>query len=97
MLTISKSPCSSTSTPPTRTDGLPGCHERLEDLLLNGLKNPLGQVVAFQVQIGPTKPYQAKGIPGAKQASRDNNDRFGGDGGGREFGFGAFGFLRGGV
>lgn len=97
MLTLSKSPCSSTSVPPTRNDGNPGCHERLQDLLTNGLQNLAGHTVAFQVQYAPVKPYQAKGVVGAKQASRDNNDRFGDGDDGRGLGFGSFGFLRGGV
>jgi hypothetical protein len=92
VLFLSKSPCSSTSNPATRTDGNPGCLERLEHLRVNGLTNTAGKTVAFQVQLAATKPYQAKGITGAKAASRDSYDGFG-DG---SSGSGTFELLRGG-
>ena len=87
-LAISKSPCSSASIPATRTDGGAGCLEQLNDLSANGIT--VGAVtVTFAVQIAATKPYQAKGVVGAKAASRDNYGNFG-DGGGS----GSFGFVR---
>lgn len=87
-LAISKSPCSSDSKPATRTDGGQGCLEQLNDLSDNGIT--VGHVtVTFAVQIAATKPYQAKGIVGAKAASRDNYGDFG-DGNGS----GSFGFVR---
>ena len=87
-LQISKSPCSSESKPATRNDGGAGCLEQLNDLSDNGIT--VGAVtVTFAVQIAATKPYQAKGIIGAKAASRDNYGNFGdGDGSG------SFGFVR---
>lgn len=84
----SKSPCSSTAVPATRTDGNPGCLERLTNLNANGLNNALGQNVAFVVQIASTKPYQPK-IPGGKNSSINSYQGFGGGGGS-----GAFGFVR---
>jgi hypothetical protein len=90
-LQLSKSPCSSTSIPATRNDGNLGCLERLQNLMLNGLQNLTGGTVTFQVQIAATKPYQAKGIVGAKDASRNNYKDFGGGADGS----GSFGLLRG--
>jgi hypothetical protein len=84
VLFLSKSPCSSTSDPPTRTDGQPGCLERLNQLMMNGLTNPLGETVIFIVNLAATKPYQPP-ISGAKDASKDNYNNFGG--GGSSFGF----------
>lgn len=79
VLFLSKSPCSSTSVPATRTDGNPGCLEKLTDLYTNGLTNTAGQTVIFLVNLAATKPYQPP-ITGAKDASRDNYDSFGGGG-----------------
>jgi hypothetical protein len=87
VMLVSKSPCSSTSVPPTRTDGQPGCKERLEDFMMNGLTNGAGQTVIFRLAMGATKPYQPP-ITGAKQASKDGYDGFGGGpGSGSTFGF----------
>jgi hypothetical protein len=93
VLFLSKSPCSSTSIPATRTDGGLGCLERLDKLMLKGLKNGAGQRVAFHVVLSATKPYQAKGVVGAKAASRDSYDDFGGNGGAS----GTFELMRGGL
>ena len=87
-LAISKSPCSSESKPATRNDGGQGCLEQLNDLADNGITVGAA-TVTFAVQIAATKPYQAKGVVGAKAASRDNYGDFGdGDGSG------SFGFVR---
>ncbi len=86
VLFVSKSPCSSTSVPATRTDGQPGCLENLYHLMMNGLTNPAGQTVIFIVNLAATKPYQPP-ISGAKDASKDNYNNFGGGGG-------SFGFVR---
>lgn len=89
-LNVSKSPCSSTSVPQTRTDGNLGCLEHLTALNANGLVSAAtGATVTFDVQLAATKPYQGK-VAGGKQASRDSYDGFGGgaDGGG------AFEFVR---
>jgi hypothetical protein len=84
-LAISKSPCSSESKPATRTVGV-GCLEQLDALRENGIT--VGAVtVTFAVQIAATKPYQAKGIIGAKAASRDNYGNFGDDDDSGSFGF----------
>ncbi len=87
-LSISKSPCSSTSEPATRTDGHLGCLERLIDLNVHGLTSPTGVNVTFDVQLAATKPYSPH-IVDAKDASRRSYGDFGGgeDGGGT-FGFG---------
>jgi hypothetical protein len=89
-LAISKSPCSSTSVPPTRTDGNPGCLERLTSLDQNGLTQAgTGTVVTFAVQLSATKPYQPK-VKGGKRASIGSYGGFGGGLGGG----GIFGFVR---
>lgn len=86
-LALSKSPCSSTSVPPTRNDGNPGCMERLINLNTNGLTRAgTLTVVTFAVQLSATKPYQPK-IVGGKDASRDSYGGFGGAGGSGTFGF----------
>ena len=85
-LALSKSPCSSTSVPPTRSDGLLGCLERLNNLNANGITTG-GVTVTFAVQLAATKPYQGK-VAGGKAASRNNYQGFGGGGGG------SFGFVR---
>lgn len=77
-LAISKSPCSSESKPATRNDGGTGCLEQLHDLATNGLTVGAA-TVTFAVQLAATKAYQAKGITGAKAASRDNYGNFGDD------------------
>jgi hypothetical protein len=74
-LHVSKSPCSSTSVPATRTDGNLGCKERLDDLIANGLQNTHGQTVRFNFLPSATKPYQPK-VKGGKNASRDSYDTF---------------------
>jgi hypothetical protein len=87
-LALSKSPCSSTSMPATRTDGNPGCLELLGNLNTNGLPIP-GSMnrVTFDVQLSATKPYQPK-IVGGKAASIGSYGGFGGGpGGGGNFGF----------
>lgn len=83
-LALSKSPCSSTSVPATRTDGNPGCHE-----LLVALNNGGYNGVTFDVQLAATKPYSPKTI-GGKNASTNTYGGFGGDGNGG----GTFGFVR---
>lgn len=87
-LAISKSPCSSDSIPATRTDGGEGCLEQLNSLIDDGIT--VGAVtVTFAVLIAATKPYQAKGVVGAKAVSKENYDDFGdGDGSG------SFAFVR---
>jgi pyrimidine deaminase RibD-like protein len=67
---VSKSPCSSNGAIPTRTDGAPGCHERLLDLRDNGITFG-GITVTFYIDMAATKPYQPA-IAGAKAQSRDN-------------------------
>jgi hypothetical protein len=88
-LNVSKSPCSSTSAPATRTDGGIGCHERLTAINTAGLTQagPPGNIVTFDVQVAATKPYQPP-IAGAKAASTASNAGFGGAGGG------SFDFVR---
>jgi hypothetical protein len=88
-LNVSKSPCSSTSMPATRTDGNPGCHERLTALNVGGLTSAGGVNVTFDVQLAATKPYAPK-IVGGKHASTGTYGGFGGDGSGG----GTFGFVR---
>src|SRR5215203_1594618 len=89
-LAVSKSPCSSTSMPATRTDGNPGCLERLTALNAAGLTSATtGLNVPFAVQLAATKPYQGK-VAGGKAASTGSYGGFGGGGGGG----GTFGFVR---
>jgi hypothetical protein len=89
-LAVSKSPCSSTSMPATRTDGNPGCLELLANLNANGLVHAgTLNTVTFDVQISATKPYQPK-IQGGKAASTGS---YGGFGGGASGG-GTFGWVR---
>lgn len=91
VFSVSKSPCSSTSVPQTRTDGNPGCMERLRHLRDNGLVNAAtGQTITFHVILAATKPYQPK-VKGGKAASKDEYDKFGGDGAGAS---GAFPMVR---
>jgi len=64
VFSISKSPCSSTSTPRTRTDGKPGCMELIQQFngsTING--------VTFHVTLAATKAY-CPHIVGGKAASR---------------------------
>jgi hypothetical protein len=87
-LSVSKSPCSSTSNPPTRTDGNFGCLEKLMAVNTYGLRHP-GYTVTFDVQIAPTKSYQPS-IRGAKAASIAGCADFGGANAGDD----CFGFVR---
>lgn len=89
-LNVSKSPCSSTSTPATRTDGAQGCTESLTQLNTQGLRSSQGgPFVTFDVQIAATKPYQPSVI-GGKEASTNTYNSFGGGGAGG----GTYGFVR---
>ena len=88
-LGISKSPCSSTSIPATRTDGGLGCFERLDNLNNHGLTSPAGVNVTFDVQLAATKAYSPS-VVGGKNASRVTYIGFGGGGAGG----GTFGLLR---
>ena len=87
VLFVSKSPCSSTSNPPTRSDGNLGCHERLTILARDGIYDGMRRNVKFAVKLVATKPYQPQ-IRGGKQASIESYDEFrrmGGDSGAYDF------------
>ncbi|MEP1032582.1 hypothetical protein [Ekhidna sp.] len=92
---VSKSPCSSTSDPRTRTDGKDGCAELLTHLRDNGIRNRHGHIIRFSVQIAATKPYQpSKKGKGVKAASIDTMRRFDEDNSGDGSGSGAYPFVR---
>ncbi|AWB66466.1 hypothetical protein C2869_08510 [Saccharobesus litoralis] len=75
---VSKSPCSSTTIPATRTDGRLGCSERLDNLRRYGLIRPglNATAVRFVVLVAATKIYQPK-IKGGKAAAKGDYDDFG--------------------